>query len=223
MDIWNAASINRLLSALFEPPCAGCKNTLLSPLDGAVCAACWAALRITRPLEYRDAGAAVSWWCAVDHYDGRMKELIHALKYERRRSIAPRLGELMRERGLEVLRGADIVVPVPLHRRREYERGFNQADDLAQHLGVPVDRLLSRVIHTPSQIDLPKHARAQNVHAAFRLGGADARRPLPKVIVLVDDVATTGSTLAECARVLKRGGAQEVRALTAARVVNERR
>ena len=146
---------------------AACKRTLRAPLDGAVCAECWAALSIRRPLEYRDPGASVSWWCAVDHYDGRMKELIHALKYERRRSIAERLGELMRATGIELLRDADVVVPVPLHRRREYERGFNQADDLAQHLGVPVERLLTRVVHTHSQIDLPKYARARNVRAAF--------------------------------------------------------
>lgn len=223
MALWNPAPINRLLSALFEPPCAACKKTLRAPLDGAVCADCWAALSAARRLEYREADAAVSWWCAVDHYDGRMKELIHALKYERRRSIGPRLGELMRQRGEELLRGAEAVVPVPLHRRREYERGFNQADDLAQHLGVPRARLLTRVIHTHSQIDLPRQARARNVRAAFRLANAEPLEILPKVIVLVDDVATTGSTLAECAKVLLRAGAQEVRALTAARVINDRR
>ena len=61
-----------------------------------------------------------------------MKEIVHALKYERRRSIAPRLGGLMRECAAALLRDADAVVPVPLHRRREYQRGFNQADDLAR-------------------------------------------------------------------------------------------
>lgn len=163
----------------------------------------------------------MSWACAVDHYEGRIKEIIHALKYERRRSISPRLGALMRECGAPLLRDGAIVVPVPLHRRREYERGFNQAEDLAMHLGSPVMNLLTRVRHTQSQIELPKDQRQRNVHGAFALG-----EPLSSafpIVVLVDDVSTTGSTLEACARVLKDAGVKEVRALTAARVVNARR
>lgn len=214
--------VNHLLSILFEPPCAACKQRLRAPLDGAVCDACWQALRHVPRLEGRDRGGPVSHWCAVDHYEGGMKEIIHALKYERRRSISPVLGALMRERGQDVLCGADAVVPVPLHPRREHQRGFNQAEDLARHLGPPVIRMLSRVRHTDSQIELPKHARAQNVKDAFALP-ARGSRPSPPIVVLVDDVATTGATLYECARVLKASGVNEVRALTAARVVTVRR
>ncbi len=98
-----------------------------------------------------------------------MKDIIHSLKYERRRSIAPPLGRLMRECGAELLRDANVVVPVPLHPRREYQRGFNQADDLARHLGLPVVPLLKRVVFTQSQIELPKHERRENVKDAFAL------------------------------------------------------
>ena len=160
-----------------------------------------------------------------------MKEIIHALKYERRRTISPRLGALMRECGSALLCDATLVVPVPLHPRREYDRGFNQAEDLARYLGVPMARLLARVRHTHSQIDLPKHQRQENVKDAFALT-PDPRSlfpnprslfPDPCIIVLVDDVSTTGSTLDACARVLKANRVTEVRALTAARVVSERR
>ncbi len=157
-----------------------------------------------------------------------MKDIVHALKYERRRSIAPPLGRLMRERGAELLRGANAVVPVPLHSRREYQRGFNQADDLARHLGVPVLPLLKRVVFTQSQIDLPKPQREANVRNAFAMASPGSRLPapgsrLPAIVVLVDDVSTTGATLEACARVLRNAGVKEVRALTAARVVTERR
>jgi ComF family protein len=219
---WRALA-DRLLASLFQPPCAACKRPLAAPLAGAVCAECWTALKLSKPLQHRDFAAPVSWWCAVDHYEGRMKEIIHALKYERRRSIAPQLGSLMREVGSPLLADADVVVPVPLHPRREYDRGFNQAEDLARHLGVPLARMLKRVKHTHSQIELPRHARALNVRAAFELEDREAPDHAPRVVILIDDVATTGSTLAECAKVLKRAGAQEIRALTAARVVNERR
>ena len=166
---------------------------------------------------------------AIDAYDGRMKDIIHALKYDRRRTISPRLGDLMREHGAVLLREADCVVPVPLH-----PRGFNQAHDLAIHLGLPVVTLLRRVIHTQSQIDLPREERHRNVRDAFAFQPAcperdpfgltsRSSRRAPGVVVLVDDVATTGATLESCAAVLKRSGVKEVRALTAARVVNARR
>ena len=163
-----------------------------------------------------------------------MKEIIHSLKYERRRSIARPLGALMRECGAELLRGADCVVPVPLHPRREYDRGFNQADDLAQQLGLKVMPLLRRVVFTQSQIELPKHQRQENVRNAFAVNkpkgllpqgltrdscGNEPLGSFPAIVVLVDDVSTTGATLEACARVLKDAGVKEVRALTAARVV----
>jgi len=152
-----------------------------------------------------------------------MKEIVHALKYERRRSVAPPLGALMRECGHDLLRDADVVVPVPLHPRRQYERGFNQADDLARQLGVPVAPLLKRIAFTRSQIELPKHERQENVKSAFAFSPVPRSLiPDPRVIVLVDDVSTTGATLEACARVLKDAGVKEVRALTAARVVTPR-
>ena len=151
-----------------------------------------------------------------------MKDIIHALKYDRRRSISPRLGALMRERGAELLRDADCVVAVPLHPWREYSRGFNQAHDLAMHLGRPVVPLLKRTIHTHSQIELPREQRLLNVRDAFA-ADSGSRIPVPGVVVLVDDVSTTGATLETCAKVLKRSGVKEVRALTAARVVHARR
>jgi ComF family protein len=219
------ALANLLLSSLFEPPCAACAEVLLHPLDGAVCEHCWESLRHRAPIHERlDGGHAVDWACAVDHYEGRLRDIIHALKYEGRRSIAKPLGELMRERGHELLLDAGAAVPVPLHPRRERQRGFNQADDLARQLGLPVAPLLRRVRFTTSQIELPADARHQNVRDAFsldRLPTPGSR--LPTVVVLVDDVATTGATMEACAKVLKRGGVREVRALTAARVVTARR
>jgi ComF family protein len=218
---WARTFSNFTLSTLFEPPCAGCRQRLAYPLDGAVCEECWTQLRLAPPLIDQLRGDGIDWSCAVDRYEGRMKEVIHALKYERRRSIAPPLGGLMRATGAHLLKDADLVVPVPLHRRREYQRGFNQADDLARHLGPPVVALLARIRNTRSQIDLPADERHQNVADAFSYH--PSALGVPNVVVLVDDVSTTGSTLDACAKVLKRRGVKEVRALTAARVVTARR
>jgi ComF family protein len=185
-----------------------------------VCETCWSSIRV-RALDERLAEPhPIAWRTAVDAYDGRITDIIHALKYDRRHSISPRLGALMRDAGAPLLRDADCVVPVPLHPYREYRRGFNQAERLAIHLGPPMVRLLKRVVHTPSQIDLPRHQRLANVRDAFALADPGSGIPVPVVVVLVDDVSTTGATLESCARVLKSAGVREVRALTAARVVN---
>jgi ComF family protein len=232
--IWRPLA-NALLSSLFEPPCAACARVLSHPLSGAVCEHCWDSLRHRGPINERGHGRhAVDWAGAVGLYDGRLRDIIHALKYERRRSIARPLGGLMRDSGAALLRDAVVVVPVPLHPRRLRARGFNQADDLARHLGLPVAPLLQRVRYTTSQIELPADQRHHNVRDAFRLAlippsprrrwaGPDPRSPIPDVVVLVDDVSTTGATLEACARVLKAAGVKEVRALTAARVVTGRR
>jgi ComF family protein len=128
----------------------------------------------------------------------------------------------MRRRGLAVLGGATCVVPVPLHASRRRHRGFNQASDLARHLGLPVVRALRRTRATATQTDLPAAQRHRNVRDAFVVTRR-GRTLAGHVVVLVDDVSTTGATLEACARALKAAGAAEVRALTAARVVTLRR
>jgi ComF family protein len=211
---------NALLATLVAPVCAACNRLLDRPLDGPICDPCWAAIA---PRVATFSLHGIDHAQALGIYDGTLRDVLHALKYEGRRSIAPRLSQMMAAHGAGVLLGADYVVPVPLHRRRLRERGFNQADDLACGLGVPVLRALRRVKATKAQVDLPASARRENVRSAFALPsftfGRTKSAVRQKVIVLVDDVATTGATLDACARVLRRAGAAEVRALTAARVV----
>jgi ComF family protein len=156
---------------------------------------------------------------AVGAYDGSLRAIIHAFKYDGRRSIASRLAALMRLRGAVVLDGADAVVPVPLHSSRRRERGFDQARDLARHLGKPIVHALRRTRKTATQASLPAARRHGNVRGAFTLTPAGARLER-QCVVLVDDVSTTGATLEACARVLDESGVREVRALTAARVVS---
>jgi ComF family protein len=201
------------ISLLFAPPCAVCGRVLDRPLAGAVCEACWASIT---PRPTRFVIRSISRAQAIGTYDATLRDVIHALKYDGRRSIAPRLSQLMATHGQDVLRDADLVVPVPLHPRRQRQRGFNQADDLAHGLGVTVARLLRRVRSTQPQVDLPAESRRTNVRHAFALRGPHL--PSAAIVVLVDDVATTGATLESCARVLKQAGVKNVRALTAARV-----
>ena len=124
----------------------------------------------------------------------------------------------MRERGADMLDGAACAIPVPLHPSRRRHRGFNQAADLARQMRIPVATALRRVRATPTQTGLPAGRRHRNVRDAFAATRA-AGALTGAVVVLIDDVSTTGATLDACAGVLKRAGIAEVRALTAARVV----
>lgn len=161
---------------------------------------------------------------AAGDYEGALRDILHAFKYEGRRGLARPLGALLRDAGADLLRDADCVVPVPLHPVRRLRRGFNQADDLARQLPLPLVRALWRTGATRAQTGLPAAARRRNVRRAFTVSPfvwhrAGAMRVTDRVVVLVDDVRTTGATLHACAQVLMNAGAREVRGLTVARAV----
>ena len=194
-----------LVAATFAPCCAACGRVLDAPLQGPVCGWCWDEARL-----------------AHGRYDGALRQIIHAFKYEGRRSLGRPLGAMLRDEGDPLLRGSDCVVPVPLHPVKRLKRGFNQAAELARHLERPVVHALWRIRPTPSQAGLTAVERRRNVRGAFRLSPFIGRHALEasirdRVVVLVDDVMTTGATLHACAEVLMAAGAGEVRMLTLAR------
>ena len=204
------------VAILLAPLCAACREPLAHPTRGAVCDACWSAVGPLSPSGCEPLPPLISVSAAIGPYDGRLRDIVQALKYDRRPTIARHLAMRMRQVGAHVLAGANVAVPVPLHRSRERARGFNQARSLAVHLGLPVSDALLRTRKTATQADLPADRRHANVRDAFALNpraGVDGR-----VVVLIDDVSTTGATLNACASVLIAAGAAQVRALTAARV-----
>lgn len=153
-----------------------------------------------------------------------MREALHAFKFGGRRALARPLGDLLAELGKDSLPigGADLLVPVPLHPRRERERGFNQALLLAGRVGrawdVPVRAdVLARPVPATPQTELSAAARRASVRGAFTL-----RRPelvAGRHVIIVDDILTTGSTAGACALALRKGGAAAVGVLTVARAI----
>ena len=209
-----------ILSVAFAPACAACRRVLDAPLDGPVCAVCWNGVQ---PVAHADTGSPdpIAAWQAAGEYEGSLREIIHAFKYDGRRSLAAPLAALMREQGAALLHRADLIVPVPLHPWRRLHRGFNQADDLARHLGVPVCHALWRTRVTVPQAQLDPVQRRRNVRAAFRLSPfVHVSRLDGMRVVLVDDVRTTGATLDACARVLTGAGVHDVSAVTVARALS---
>jgi ComF family protein len=153
---------------------------------------------------------------------GVVRRLIHEFKYHQRIYLRHVIGDWL-VAALEDPRlnpeRFDVIIPVPLHSAKRRERGFNQAELLARSLsarsGLPVQFAMERVRFTQTQTAFDRAERMENLHNAFRLRRGRDVRGLR--VLLVDDVLTTGSTLSECARVLKRAGASCVYAATAAR------
>jgi len=219
-----------LVRASTVPICEECLGSFLA-LGGALCETCgqpWAAWslggeRATESSvcpECQNRGYGFDRARSYALYQAELVRAIVLLKFERveplARWLAGRLAELVRKEGL----AADIVVPVPLHRQRERERGYNQADliakPLARKLGLPYRAvLLVRTKPRPDKHILSLEERWDSVRGAF------ATRPGTKVdnlrVLLVDDVMTTGATLDACARALRGAGAKSVIGLTVAR------
>lgn len=162
---------------------------------------------------------------AVARYEnGPARQLVHRLKYGDRLELARNMGRWMARAGTDVLPGAHLLAPIPLHRRRLFSRRFNQAAALAEAVsrvcGVPADPLaLARVKPTAPQVGLTRAQRADNVQGAFRVPDEARPRIVGRRVVLIDDVMTSGATANACARALLRAGADQVDLLVFARVV----
>jgi ComF family protein len=243
--------VSALLDLVFPPFCPVCQRRLGEGRRDPLCGVCWAALDRIVPPQCQVCGLPFAYVPAPEdppvssvglcgrcrrrpppfayaraavRYGQVAREAVHALKFRGRRALAAPLGDLIALMGTAALPFGvpDLLVPVPLHRRRERARGYNQALLLARRVGeawtVPVCAdVLQRTVATRPQTELTAPARRANVRGAFAL-----RRPARvtgRHVVLIDDVVTTGSTATACARCLAAGGASTVGVLSVARAM----
>jgi predicted amidophosphoribosyltransferase len=203
------AATDAALSILLAPACAACQRLLDAPSRGCICEDCWSSVSLITPpvcdrcgdplphllhalcRRCRRMPRAIDRGRAAGHYEEALRKIIHAFKYEGRRSLARPLAALMRRQAGDLLDDVDWIVPVPLHWRRERERGFNQASDLAraliacdgQRASTRRPRLLHalrRVRHTTVQAELTAARRHKNVRDAFELSDS-AETPLTRL------------------------------------------
>lgn len=218
-----------MLDFLFIESCRICKNFVVPErsLASTLCNECWYPLQAQEP--QMDLCAVSQYgYIAVAHavaYEERMKLLIYKFKYDSDRLIAKDLALLLlnalEKLACQTTEENTFLVPIPLSRWRKLKRGFNQAELLASHLsqisGLPILRgALKRRKHTKAQHHLNKQERLLNLQNAFV---CDERTRLPESIVLLDDIHTSGSTLAEAARTFYQAGVKNVSAVTVARAL----
>jgi len=238
--------LRRLVDSILPPRCLHCQAMVDG--DAALCPDCWPLFDFLAsplcqscgfPFEYDPGphdtvcGACLAHPPHFDRarsvlvYGENSRKLILDFKHGDRTWPAPSFGRWLSRAGGAMIGDADLAAPVPLHRSRLFARRYNQASLLAHALdretGLPVlPELLSRHRATPSQGHMSAAARRRNVRGAFRVRRGFEDAVGGRRILLVDDVFTTGATVDECARALKRGGAEAVDVLTLARVVRPR-
>jgi ComF family protein len=208
---------HRDLPKLTEPFCQSCGEMFQGMIDGPFdcpnCADLTFSFEFARPAMLRDE---------------RTLDMIHRLKYGREIHLAAELATLARAsfadaRLAQALAGKWPLVPVPLHRKRLRHRHFNQAEEislaLATHTGMPVIKALRRIRETETQTLLSRKQRMENLRGAFEITrqGRGRIESSPDGVVLIDDVLTTGSTVNECAKTLRRAGFRKVFVVTVMR------
>ena len=226
--------VQAALNLLFPPRCAGCRKPgtdfcaacaeTLMPTGSVVCTSCGEPLSRPGLCGHCKAGPrAFRHIRSAFRFEGPLRHAVHALKYEKRRSIAAPLAGLMGMQLASPDRAGMLLCAVPLHPGRLKERGFNQSAELARTLGqqwglecLP-DHVLQRIRATESQVELDQAARQANVAGAFAVN--DPALIMGRGIILVDDVCTTGATLDACAQALRAAGASVVDGVTLARQV----
>jgi ComF family protein len=230
---WKYA-MERFLDFLFPPRCAGCKKSSV-----ILCPTCYASIRLLSPpfCKYCYASLVTGSFCqkcayhplrfnglrVVGAYQEPLRSYIYALKYHGNKRLALPLGSLLAQTYKRTGLVADMIVPVPLHAQRQQQRGYNQAQLLAEvcsaQLGLPLHvSLLTRIRATTSQTLLPMSERLRNVTGAFILDPNYGNRAISKrSILLIDDICTTGATLEACAAPLFAAGVKTVWGLVLAR------
>ncbi len=211
----NKKILQIILNFLFPQQCVICEKLINSNKTQYLCSRCMLLLNLHPHVARKGIFLKECW--AISHHEGVIKRLIHLFKYQNKPYLSTLFGEILSNYLKENnLLSFDLVMPVPLYKRRKEQRGYNQsellADEVSKRTNIPVEKkTLKRVKNTISQFQLNSEQRKENMKDAFKVVNKES--VFGKRVLLIDDISTTGITLEECARVLKKAKAKIVYAL----------
>lgn len=232
--------LKKILEIIFPTHCLVCEKIISA--EGLFCNDCWQKLQFItepkcticcNPFEFSPAGEnLICASCLADpphydkaivifRYDKLISKIVSDFKYRDQTFVAKKLARLLRNHAQKEIAEADFIVPVPLHKKKLRKRQFNQSVLLCRELSktkLSADFLL-RIKNTTAQVSLKKRQRQRNPRNAFAVNPKFLTLVKNKNILVVDDVMTTGATLENCAKILKKSGAKKVVVLTIAKTV----
>ncbi len=225
------------LGIVYPPQCIACNSATGEP--HALCSTCWAGIpfisepvcaRLGTPFAHDFGPGMLSPAAIADPprfdsaravaiHEGGAKEMVARLKYGERLDLARAMARMMVQAGGPLLATTDVLVPVPMHRGRLWQRRYNQAALLANEIGLLAGKpvlleTLRRVKRTPPQVGLARNERRSNLAGALHIKPADRAAIAGRHCLVIDDVRTTGSTLNACAHILRQAGAARIDVLT---------
>lgn len=207
--------IHSALNFLFPQKCVGCGQESNLPFGG-LCEECLEKIGFSSLIKYKNI------FSASDYNDEIAKKTIWLLKYRGIKQLAEPLAELMRRRlWQKIPRGDWLIIPVPISKKRLKERGFNQAELIAKNFALKTgaeikNNALQKITDTPTQVSIKnREERLNNLKGAFAVKNPETIKG--RNIILIDDVFTTGATIAEARKVLRDSGAKKIIAMVAAR------
>lgn len=209
--------INIILNFFYPPYCYICDNRL-SGREEVICEKCWRNIEINCSATNTNNIFEFNKFSWLYDFNNNILELIHLLKYSGITKLSKQFVNRVSDKikNNDFYKNMDFIIPVPLHKARFRERGYNQsnliANELSEILSIPVKKNLIRIRNNKSQTGLSREERIKNVLNIFKVKEAEELRD--KNIILVDDILTTGATLNECTRVLKKSGSGKINVLT---------
>lgn len=217
--------LNKIINIIYPPKCIFCQQVLSHDVAMQICSVCHSGLPFAQASFFatsqEDGGNYCDGAVSVFQYTGVVKESLIRFKFYNEPSYYRTYAKLIADKLVRMteIKQYHMVMSVPLHKHKEFSRGYNQAYLISKELGRELrlpegSKLLKRYRYTEAQSLLDKQKRSQNVKGAFTI--TTPVKVADKSILLVDDILTTGSTLEECSRVLKKAGAVKVTAVVVA-------
>lgn len=206
--------LESIINIFFRKKCIFCKSQIN---ERGTCRKCLNIIKYNKESIKKCSGAYFDIAISALYYEGKFKKMMHKFKFANSKYLATGFADLIYQKILKHNINADIIIPVPISKKRYYERGYNQSELIVKSLSKMTkikynNDILVKIKDNERQSELPEEKRQKNVQNVYKVKNSDLIQG--HSLILVDDIFTTGSTVNECSRVLKNAGATKIIVMT---------